>query len=86
MCHIYDYRVEGAIVCKADCGAIFGGGCFGDRDLIISSDANKNQASYSNLGHTYQPPPGFQQGTAQTKALLAGSEYFRPTEIEVFRR
>ncbi|XP_028392005.1 E3 ubiquitin-protein ligase TRIM33-like [Dendronephthya gigantea] len=85
-CQIYERQIEGAIVCKADCGAIFGGICFGNRDLFICGDANKSQASYSNLGQAYQLPPGFQQGTVQTKALLAGSEYFQPTEVEVFCR
>ena len=60
-------------------------GSFGyGHDLVISHNANTNQRSYSNLGNTYQPPPGYQPGTPQTKALLAGSEKFKPSEIEVF--
>ena len=53
-------------------------------DLYISDNANSNHDSYSNLGNTYQPPPGYQPCTPQTKALLAGSEKFQPSEIEVF--
>ncbi len=44
-----------------------------------------NQDSYSNLGKTYQPPPGYEYDTPETKALLGGSEYFTPSEIEVFQ-
>ena len=54
-------------------------------DLVISNNANKNHDSCSNLGVTYQPPPGYQTGTPRAKALLAGSEKFQPSEIEVFR-
>ena len=80
-CPIYDCKHKEAIFCCDDCGAAFG--YFGD--LRISDEASTNQHSFSNLGHTYQPPPGYQYGTPQTKALLAGSENFTPTEIEVFR-
>ena len=61
------------------------GACFGRGDLHISDNANRNKDSFSNLGHTYQSPPGYDPGTAQAKALLAGSERFTPSEIEVFR-
>ena len=66
--------------CSRMYGVIFGGG----HDLYVSSDANTNQDSYSKLGYTYQPPAGYKPGTPQTKSLLAGSEYFTPTEVEVF--
>ena len=80
-CPVYDQQKNKAIYCSLWNGATFGGG----HDLHISSDANTNQYSCSNLGFTYQPPPGYQPGTPQTKALLAGSEKFTPTEVEVFR-
>jgi hypothetical protein len=61
-------------------GALFGAG----HDLVIYNNANSNQSSNSNLGHTYQPPPGYQYNTQQTQSLFAGSKNFTPTEIEVF--
>ncbi|XP_028391976.1 E3 ubiquitin-protein ligase TRIM33-like isoform X2 [Dendronephthya gigantea] len=79
-CPIKDGRNDKAIVCHPHCGAIFGGG----NDLFISHEANTNRHSYSNFGETYQPPPGFEPGTPQTNALLAGSSEFTPCEIEVF--
>jgi hypothetical protein len=79
-CPIINDKNGNAIVCYPSYGAIFGGG----NDLIIHSNANSNQSSSSNLGHTYQPPPGYQYGTQQTQSLFAGSNQFTPTEIEVF--
>ena len=79
-CLIKDELMGDAISALNWCGA-----CFGSRDLFISDAANRNQHSSSNLGGTYQPPPGYEPGTPQTKALLAGSERFTPSEIEVFR-
>ena len=61
-------------------GPIIGRG----HDLLISNDANSNTNSYTNLGSTYQPPPGYTPGVANTKALLAGTYTFTPSEIEVF--
>ena len=48
-------------------------------DLYIKSDANNNSNSISNLGKTYEIPPG------QTKIFLVGSKYFKVSEIEVFQ-
>ena len=79
-CLIKDERKGDAICWFARWGACFGGG-----DFFISNAANTNQLSYSHLGDTYQPPPGYEYDTPQTKALLAGSEGFTPSEIEVFR-
>ena len=80
-CPIYNHQNNKAIWCDYTCGAIFGSG----HDLLISSDANTNQHSYTNLGRTYHPPRGYEPGTLETKDLLAGSYKFTPTEIEVFR-
>ena len=79
-CPIINGKNSKAIYCDPWCGATFGGGC----DLHIVNNANTNQDSYSNLGHTYQPPAGYQYGTSQTWSLFAGSYAFTPTEIEVF--
>ena len=57
----------------------------GVNDLRIGNNVNRNKESFSNLGTTYQPPPGYEPGTPQTRALLAGSHKFTPSEIEVFR-
>jgi hypothetical protein len=81
-CPIYKHKHYGAIVCGHHYGASFGG--LIASDLVISDKANTNRRSFSDLGDIYQPPPGYQYGTPQTKALLAGSENFTPTEIEVF--
>ena len=56
-------------------GPTFGGG----NDFHIASDANNNSNSSSNLGHTYELPPG------QTKTFLVGSKNFKVSEIEVFQ-
>ena len=69
-----------AIVSSSSCGPIFGGG----HDFHISNDSHTNQHSYTNFGHTYQPPAGYVYNTQQTKSLLAGSYDFTPTQIEVF--
>ena len=61
------------------------GACFGVNDLHIGNNANRNKESFSNLGTTYQPPPGYEPGTPQTRVLLAGSHQLTPSEIEVFR-
>ena len=79
-CPIINGRNGHAIYCDPSWGAIFAGGC----DLAIANNANTNQNSGSNLGHTYQPPAGYQCNTPQTQSLFAGSKHFTPTEIEVF--
>ena len=56
-------------------GTSFGYG----HDLRILSDANKKSEAYSNLGRTYDVPPG------QTNTFLAGSNNFKVSEIEVFQ-
>ncbi|XP_028392267.1 E3 ubiquitin-protein ligase TRIM33-like isoform X2 [Dendronephthya gigantea] len=78
-CPIKDGKNNRAISCSNIWVA-----AFGVRDLFISSNANTNQNSSSNLGGTYQPPPGYEPGVRQTNALLAGSCTFTPSEIEVF--
>ena len=79
-CPIINGKNVQAIYCNSSYGATFGGG----HDLYIANNANTNQYLYSNLGHTYQPPAGYQYNTPQTQSLFAGSYKFTPTEIEVF--
>ena len=52
--------------------------------LRISNNANSNTDSYTSFGYTYQPPPGYTDRAANTKALLAGTYRFTPSEVEVF--
>ena len=65
---------------KSAYGPTFGSG----HDIRISNNANSNTGSYINFGFTYQPPPGYAVGTTKTKALFAGTNYFTPSEVEVF--
>ena len=60
--------------------AVFGRG----RDLRIANKANVNTVSYTKFGNTYQLPPGYTYGAANTKALLAGTYTFTASEVEVF--
>ncbi|XP_028416261.1 E3 ubiquitin-protein ligase TRIM33-like [Dendronephthya gigantea] len=84
-CQMKDGRNDEAIYCEYKFGPVFGrtGNGFG-HDLAICPNANTTQGSKSNLGDTYQPPPGYEPGAPETKALLAGSYGFTPSEIEVF--
>jgi len=61
-------------------GPTFGGG----HDVKIANEATSNKNSYTNLGHTYSPPPGNSFGSPFTQSFLAGSYYFQPDEVEVF--
>ena len=70
---IYDY---------SNYGPTFGYG----HDLYIVNNAHSSTSSYTNLGRTYQPPNGYSYGQSNTKALLAGSYNFKPSNIEVFYR
>ena len=65
-----------AIYCSSSYGASFGS----NYDLCIEN----NSSTRSDVGHSYQPPPGYEYDTPQTKALFAGTYQFQPTEIEVF--
>ena len=60
-------------------GPTFGAG----HNLFIASDSNKNEESYSNLGHTYLSS-NYQAGSTKALTILGGSYYFQTIEIEVF--
>ena len=47
-------------------------------DLAIGGNAG-----YAKFGRTYQAPPGYTYGETNTSSLLAGSEGFTASEIEV---
>ena len=76
---VYRYS-QHAIYTSPGHGPTFGGG----HDLFISNNADRNTASYVNLGYTYRSPSGYSRGSSNTQALLAGSYNFTPTEVEVY--
>ncbi|CAB4017838.1 Hypothetical predicted protein, partial [Paramuricea clavata] len=79
-CPIKNDQIDKAIWCHPSNGANFGGG-----NLYIANSANTNQMSYATcFGSVYKLPQGYQPCTPQTQSLLAGSENFTPTKIEVF--
>ena len=63
-----------AIYTNPNYGPTFGSG----HDLHISNNADRNTAS------SYHPPSGYSYSSSNTKALLAGSYHFTPTEVEVY--
>ena len=67
-------KEQDGICCNNANGPSFGGGC----DLYISENANINTDSASNLGITYQCPPG------QQSTFLTGDKNFTVTDYEVF--
>ena len=74
------YRHSELAICASDVfGPTFGGGL----DLYIANNVHVS-SSYANLGSTYKPPNGYTYYTPKCKALLAGTEYFTPTEVEVY--
>lgn len=59
-------------------GPIFGAG----HDLLISSNCNKNEESYSNFGYTYESR--FPYDTEESYAYFAGKCMFKVQDYEVF--
>ena len=74
------YRSQYAIYTSPSYGPIFGSG----HDLLINNNADKNTGSYANLGRSYRPPSGYSYSSSNTRALLAGTRNFSPTEVEVY--
>ena len=70
-----------AIQCHPTFGPIFGSS--EGYDLVILSDSNADQISYSNFGHTYKHAD-YQFKSDKAKNILAGSFNFQTLEIEVF--
>ena len=52
----------------------------GDSGLVVYS----KKPSWANIGGTYEAPSGYTFGEDNTKALLAGTHKFDPSEVEVF--
>ena len=53
-------------------------------DLHLANNANQNTGSYSDLGDSYEPPPGYTYGETKTRNFLAGSYRFTPDDFEMF--
>ena len=76
---IYRYN-QNAIYTDPGYGPTFSGG----HDIYIANNAGSSTSSSTNFGYTYRPPSGYSYGSSYTQALLAGSRYFTPSEVEVF--
>ena len=48
-------------------------------DIYIDSDSNENRSLFTDIGFAYEIPH------RQTKTFLAGYEYFKVSEIELFQ-
>jgi hypothetical protein len=73
-----------AIFCYSESGPIFGGDEDGDNDdLFISDNANTNEKSFANLGRNFKHPE-YECSSKEAESFLAGSEFFRLNEIEVY--
>ena len=68
-----------AIYRHSSYGPRFGGG----HDLYIDINAGSLSYSYTNFGSSYNLPPGYTYGQINTESLLAGSNKFTPSEVEV---
>ncbi|EFC36767.1 predicted protein [Naegleria gruberi] len=77
--HFKIQREENAILVNQYYLALFGA------DIQIESDCNLNYRSRSNLGSYYELPKGYQKGSNEANNYLAGSYYFKVSEIEVFK-
>jgi hypothetical protein len=57
-------------------GPTFGGG----HDLHVATCANSNTSSSTNLGSTYQLPPG-----QSAQSFFTGGRHFQAAEVEVYQ-
>jgi hypothetical protein len=74
-----------ALYCESSKGPSFGSNnSNGTVDILIASDSNANQSSSSNFGYAFKHH--YPAGTAKSQAILAGSQNFQTTEIEVFTK
>jgi hypothetical protein len=58
---------------------------FGRDDIYIHPDCNINEKSGSYFGTSYQRPEELNHNTEEARKYLAGSQYFRVKDIEVFK-
>ncbi len=75
-------RAEYAIRGVPSYGPTFGCG----HDIYIADRSDTQVGSYSNLGNSYQCPPGYLRGDGNTECFLAGTyNGWLTTEIEVYQ-
>ena len=72
------------IYCRENYGPVFGGDGKKLRDIVIISDSNTLNKSYTDFGYAYQHPD-YQRETVKAKSILAGSFEFHIEEIEVYK-
>ena len=62
-------------------------GCFGHNlaDLHIDFEANHNYRNHSNLGDQYEAPDGMKYRSDAARSYLAGTFYFKVSDLEIFR-
>ncbi len=73
------------IYCNENYGPVFGGDGEKLRDIVIISDSNTLNKSYTDFGYAYQHPD-YQRETDKAKSILAGSFKFHIDEIEVYEK
>jgi hypothetical protein len=74
-------RPDYAIRSYYNYGPAFGHG----HDIYVSDNSNSNEKSYSNFGYAYQLPKNLTYDTDEAHSYLAGSYYWKTTEIEVYQ-
>ena len=79
--NIRDNKQNKAAETRQSEGPIFGAG-----DIRVKSNANVQASSFTDLGQVYDiSNTPYSPGSQQAKNLLAGSFYFIPDNIEVFK-
>lgn len=77
---------QNAIVNDSTAGPCFGATFDGKvEDICIYSDSNANDSSYACFGYAYQHPD-FKQSIDWDQTILAGTQHFQTTEIEVYSK
>ena len=80
-------REHGSIFCSAKFGPVFGVFSVpvcGIYDFAIADSSNTNKSSYSNFGISFRHPY-YSFYSDEARSFLAGSNYFKVDEIEVFQ-
>ncbi len=76
---------EEAIFCYSLRGPSFGGDGTYETDISIEDDSDVNRHSYSDFGHSYKHSD-YPEKANKANTVLAGSNYFKTVEIEVFAK
>ena len=74
---IYPDKTAYAAYADENAGPSFGKG---DSGFLLM----RKKISWTSIGRTYKAPSGYTFGANNTKALLAGTYKFKPSEVEVF--